>query len=193
MELGEAEALVRFVAGGLARQPDPKALDALYASLPRMECQRKCGSACGRVPLSPLEKDRIRASGVRWVDGRVITLSLGQKAATTCSALDQDKMQCRAYKARPMVCRLWGMAEEMACPWGCVPEGGHLDTIEVLRLMNLSLWYGGDPQGIEPAEWEKLAAHPERRRLAVEFLARSRPVREEPRILQATIPVRAVG
>ncbi|MEU0220273.1 YkgJ family cysteine cluster protein [Streptomyces sp. NPDC006265] len=193
MEIGDAEALVRIVAGGLARKPDPAALDALYASLPRMECQRKCGSACGPVPLSPLERGRVRASGVRWVDGRVVTLALGQKAGTTCSALDQKNMQCRAYNARPMVCRLWGLVEEMACPWGCVPEGGHLDTIEGLRLMNLSLWYGGDSKGIEPAEWERLAANPQRRRLAAEFLGRSRPVQDEARIIQTSIPVRRAG
>ncbi|WP_329271761.1 YkgJ family cysteine cluster protein [Streptomyces sp. NBC_01451] len=190
MKLGDAEALVRLVAGGLARDPDPAALDALYESLPRLECQRKCGSACGPVPLSPLERNRIRASGVRWVDGRVITLSVGQRVGTTCTALDQEKMQCRAYEVRPMVCRIWGLVEELACPWGCMPEGGYLDTIEGLRLMNLSLWYGGDLNGMEPSKWERLAANPHRRRLAAEFLAQAKPVQEDARIIQTTIPVR---
>ncbi|AZM47873.1 hypothetical protein DMB38_20610 [Streptomyces sp. WAC 06738] len=193
MELGDAKALVQALARGLAREPDPEALDALYRSLPRMECKGRCASACGPVPLSPLERQRIRERGFPWVDGRVVTLPLGQKGGTTCSALDVEGGRCRIYEDRPLICRIWGVVKSLECPWGCVPEGGHLDDTEGLRLVNLSLWYGGSPLAIEPGRYDELAAHPARRRAAAEFLARSRPVKEELRVIQTTIPVRSAG
>ncbi|MEU1552232.1 YkgJ family cysteine cluster protein [Streptomyces scabiei] len=190
MKLGDAEAVVQAVASGLARQPDPEAVDALYRSLPRMECKGKCASACGPVPVTPLERRRIAQRGHQWVDGKVISLPGGKSAGTTCSALDQKRLRCRVYEERPMVCRLWGLVKALECPWGCVPEGGHLDDIEGMRLLNLSQWHGGAAQGVSPARWEKVAAHPRYREVLVQLLAESRPVREEPRILQATIRVR---
>lgn len=193
MELGDAEALVQAVAGGLAREPDPEALDALYRSLPQMNCKGKCASSCGPAPASPLEMDRIRRRGVAWVDWTSVRLPLGQEMAMACSALDTKSGRCRAYEDRPMVCRIWGLVEELACPWGCVPEGGFLDSVHGLRLMNLSLWYGGSRQGMEPDRWERLAAHPGRRARMLEFFGRARPVVEEPAFLQATIRVRPAG
>jgi hypothetical protein len=190
MELGDAETLVQALASGLARKPDPEKLDAVYRSLPRMECKGKCASSCGPAPLSPVEKQRIEARGVEWVDGRVATLALGQKAGTTCSALDQKSLRCRVYDDRPMVCRIWGVVKALECPWGCVPEGGLLDDLEGLRLMNLALWYGGSVHGVEPERWEKLAARPGLARVMASFLARARPVQEETRIIQPTVRVR---
>lgn len=187
MELGEAEALVQALAGGLARQPDPDAVDALYRLLPRMECKGKCASACGPVPVTPLERQRIAEQGHRWVDGKVISLPDGTTAGTTCSALDQKRLRCRVYENRPMICRLWGLVEALKCPWGCIPEGGHLDDIEGMRLLNLSQWYGGAAGGVSPERWERVAAHPQYRATLAQLLVESRPVREEPRIIQASI------
>lgn len=86
-----------------------------------------------------------------------------------------------------MVCRIWGLMEALACPWGCRPEGGFLDDIEGLRLLNSALWYGGAAVAIEPKLYAMLTADPERRAVLLEFLERSRPVQEETVILQATI------
>ncbi|MGW3153800.1 YkgJ family cysteine cluster protein [Streptomyces sp. NPDC001089] len=190
MELGDAEALVRAIASRPARKPDPKALDALYASLPRMECKGKCWSCCGPAPASPVEKERIRKSGVDWADVTSVTSASGEEFGMACTALDVESRRCRAYEARPMVCRIWGLVEELACPWGCVPEGGHLDGLEGLRLMNLSFWYGGAPEGMEPAEWERRAAVPRLRERMLEIFAQGRPVLEDAEIVQATIRVR---
>lgn len=193
MELRDAESLVRTVASGLARQPNPEALDALYRSLPRMECKGKCASCCGPAPASPLEKERIRARDVDWVDVTSVSLPTGQVFDLACTALDQKSLRCRVYEDRPMVCRIWGLVEELACPWGCMPEGGYLDSTEGLRLMNLSLWYGGSSLGIEPSKWERLAANPRRRQRMLELLGKDRPVVEETRIIQPTISVRPGG
>ena len=193
MELEDAEDLLRRLAGGAARESDPEALDALYRSLPRMQCKGNCASACGPVPVTPLERQRIAEQGHRWVDGKVIPLADGQTVGTTCSALDQKKLRCRVYENRPMICRLWGLVEALKCPWGCTPQGGHLSDVEGMRLLNLSQWYGGAAGGISPERWERVAAHPRYRGMLSQLLEASRPVREEPQILQATISVRKAG
>ncbi|WP_274032648.1 YkgJ family cysteine cluster protein [Streptomyces sp. MMBL 11-1] len=187
MEIDEAVATVTALAGGPAREPNPKKLDELYRSLPRMKCIGECASACGPVQLSPLERRRIESRGHRWVDGRAIPLTNGEAAGTACSALDLSRLVCRVYEDRPMVCRIWGLMEALACPWGCRPEGGFLDDIEGLRLLNSALWYGGAAVAIEPKLYAMLTADPERRAALLDFLERSRPVQEETVILQATI------
>lgn len=59
-----------------------------------------------------------------------------------CPALTADE-RCGVYEVRPMVCRLWGAAEPMPCPWGCRPAGGLLPAAESDRLMVQSLVVGG--------------------------------------------------
>jgi hypothetical protein len=31
------------------------------------------------------------------------------------------------YTIRPTICRLWGVIDALACPWGCKPDPGYLD------------------------------------------------------------------
>jgi hypothetical protein len=45
----------------------------------------------------------------------------------TCPALKDGR--CSVYDVRPTLCRLWGVVEDMPCPWGCVPDGGRLPSI----------------------------------------------------------------
>lgn len=186
----DAEAVVRgLAAGGAVRRTEPEMVEAAYQALPALECQGKCASACGPVPISPLEQQRIEARGVRWVPGRVVRLPDGSRGGTVCCALDQKSLRCRVYEDRPMVCRLWGLVESLACPWGCEPVGGLLSDLEGLRLMNRVLWFGGSSMALEPAEWDRrVAAHPEVRAEMVGRL--ERPVKEEPVFLQGTIRVR---
>ncbi len=106
-----------------------------------------------------------------------------------CTALNVRTRRCEAYGDRPMVCRIWGMVEELACPWGCRPEGGFIDSVQGLRLMNLSLWYGGSSHGMEPELWERRMSRPGVRELVLKSYA-SRPVVEDSKFLQATIRVR---
>lgn len=187
MELDEAVSVITRLAGGPVRKPNPEKLDELYRSLPRMKCIGECASACGPVRLSPLERSRIEARGHQWVDGRVIPMSGGRSAGTACSALDQSLLVCQVYQDRPMVCRIWGLIEALACPWGCRPEGGYLDNVEGLRLLNSALWFGGAAAAVDPKMYERLTSDPERREALMAILERSRPVREETVILQATI------
>jgi hypothetical protein len=107
-------------------------LDELYARLPKLECKGLCQECCGPIGLSLAERRRIeRTTGERY------------RPALTCPLLDHMG-QCSAYAVRPMVCRLWGVVEDMPCPHGCVPEGGHLSSEEGRALMERSLEIGGE-------------------------------------------------
>ena len=86
-------------------------LDRAYASLPRLNCQRKCQAACGPIVFSGEERERIeRRMGTAW---RALSLQ--------CPMLTPSGA-CAIYDIRPMICRLWGLTKSMACPFGCVPE-----------------------------------------------------------------------
>ncbi|MGW3860389.1 YkgJ family cysteine cluster protein [Streptomyces sp. NPDC005047] len=191
MELDDAMAVVVALAGGPVRETNPKALDELYRSLPTVQCIGECWSSCaGNIQLSPLEKSRVNSAGLLWKDGGFAELPNGTRVATPCSALDQTRLVCRVYKDRPMICRIWGIFESMACPWGCRPKGGLLDDIEAMRLMNLALWYGGSASAIEPSRWDEISSTPRYRAALKEMLAQGRPVRDSGEIIQGTIRLR---
>ena len=90
------------------------ALDRLYAGLPRVECKKLCQGCCGPVPMTAVEGDRIAVRiGRRHEVVRGHSLDCG---------LLTDGGLCSVYDIRPLVCRVWGLVREMACPHGCVPE-----------------------------------------------------------------------
>ena len=84
----------------------------LYSQLPHLECQQKCQSSCGPIAMGQAEWDELaEATGARH---------LQVDAELTCPLLVNGR--CSLYETRPMICRLWGLTESMACPFGCVPE-----------------------------------------------------------------------
>lgn len=90
-------------------------LDVLYASLPTVICQRKCGGFCGPIKVGPAEWSRMVAA-----HGPVPSAeSLVTKLRCPFLAGEAD---CTIHADRPMICRLWGVSEAMACPHGCVPD-----------------------------------------------------------------------
>lgn len=83
----------------------------VYAQVPRIECKGLCFDSCGPIGMTPIEKfmlDNAAGHEVKTVG------SLG----LTCSALTADK-KCSAYEERPLICRLWGVAQGMICEHGC--------------------------------------------------------------------------
>ncbi|MDX6649701.1 MAG: uncharacterized protein QOJ97_1652 [Solirubrobacteraceae bacterium] len=65
---------------------------------------------------------------------------------SVCPAL--DKGLCSVYGVRPMICRLWGIGEQMKCPHGCKPEGGWITAAETQRFLMRSYLIGGWPDAI---------------------------------------------
>jgi hypothetical protein len=111
------------------RDPVPKApereLDALYASVPEIDCKGLCVDSCGSMGMAPIEQRRIAERGVR--------LPLFAAFQDHCPALVDGR--CSVYEVRPMICRLWGAVEGMKCPYGCTPDGGYLSDVEGHRLL----------------------------------------------------------
>ena len=107
----------------------------MYASLPTVVCQGPCAESCGPIACSQAEADRMEA-----VAGRPLEFTSGLR----CGYLDEVQRRCTVYTARPMICRLWGVTESMACPWGCRPTSAPVEPADVRRLINLSAEIGGD-------------------------------------------------
>ena len=104
--------------------PSDATLRAVYSQLPKLECKGLCLEFCGPVPTSPAERSRIHKAAGR----KVIT-----DQAAACPYLS-DQGRCTIYALRPLMCRLWGMAEGMECPHGCKPDRP-LPREEALRLL----------------------------------------------------------
>jgi Fe-S-cluster containining protein len=87
------------------------AIESIYARLPRLACQGLCDDSCGPIGLTEVEAQRIEATL-----HRLPVLS----ADLRCSLLVNGR--CQAYPLRPLICRLYGLAEHMLCPHGCRPD-----------------------------------------------------------------------
>ena len=83
------------------------ALEVLYAQVPRLACKGLCHASCGPIGMSAAEEARIGPVDVKPGTLECEKLVLGR---------------CSIYAQRPMICRLWGVTEEMPCPHGCIPE-----------------------------------------------------------------------
>lgn len=89
-------------------------LDALYAQLPRVACRGLCGEACGPVPMSTLEAQRLKRADPQR------RLPMVDERARCCYLTARE--QCSVYAVRPLICRVWGVVKRMSCPHGCVPD-----------------------------------------------------------------------
>lgn len=87
------------------------AFDRLYARIPAMDCKGLCQDSCGYVPMSEFEWKRLVAR-----HGKIPV----PRGENECPFLMEGK--CEHHDLRPVVCRLWGQVEEMACPHGCAPS-----------------------------------------------------------------------
>lgn len=109
----------------MSDDPPYQLLDALYATLPPLQCRQKCQECCGPIRPAWLEWARLQAE-------RPDLPRPG--ASLICPLLDQATGQCTVYAIRPLICRLWGMVRTMECPHGCAPERW-LREHEVKRLL----------------------------------------------------------
>jgi uncharacterized protein len=113
-------------------------LEALYASLPTIQCKRKCLNYCGPILISKIEAARLEAKRGHldrqacFEAAKKISLPapailereyIGIGIKDHCVFLEPMFGYCTVYKMRPLVCRLWGMMDTplMRCPHGCVP------------------------------------------------------------------------
>jgi hypothetical protein len=135
------------------------ALAELYDRIPALPaCDGRCWTSCGPIDMSWRERQRIRAAGVTISPWRQAVEANGPGAGGFwCEALTAAR-RCAVYEMRPLICRLWGATVGMACPYGCVPEGGWLSDEECLALIAESMEIGGHELAITPADVEFLAS-----------------------------------
>lgn len=104
-------------------------MDALYAELPGIDCQGRCWDSCGPIDMTRLERARIR----REKDVLIPVGSFVEDGPVMCPALTMFR-QCGVYEIRPLICRIWGLAETMPCTYGCKPER-YLNDVEMYEFL----------------------------------------------------------
>lgn len=134
------------------------AFDALYAELPTIECRGQCADSCTTIAMTRPESDRIvRAGGPRLPHDPPARPSF-----LPCPALSQFNT-CTVYRLRPLVCRIWGMTEYMACPAGCRPAGGFLTDKQAHEFFARGYEIAGDFETAEMFREPFRSADSERR------------------------------
>ncbi|MCO7221547.1 YkgJ family cysteine cluster protein [Klenkia sp. PcliD-1-E] len=119
-------------------------LQELYGRLPTVACRGLCASSCEQhVEASDAETSAIAARGV---DLQAPTTD-GACPALRTNAFGQRR--CSVHDSRPMICRLWGVAEAMPCPHGCTTTAAPLTDIETLEALLDSFQIGGSAQDID--------------------------------------------
>ena len=116
-----------------------KALDALYATLPKLNCQGKCVACCQTFGMTGLEQRRLerqvgplKTKRLRCDTESGQTLGVHNVLKGVCPLLKDGV--CSAYEIRPAICRVWGTTLLMQCPHGCQPER-LLTEAEAFRFM----------------------------------------------------------
>ena len=65
-----------------------------------------------------------------------------------CPYLDLGTKRCTVHSVRPMICRLWGVSENMKCPHGCKPEPRYLTVKEQRAYFRKALQIGNAKERI---------------------------------------------
>lgn len=86
----------------------------IYDELPDINCTGECWTSCGPLQIGEVEKRHIRAE---HGDNKIPRVA----HALTCNQLTDDK-RCAIHKARPLLCRLYGLTKGLRCQYGCEPE-----------------------------------------------------------------------
>lgn len=124
----------------MTRSQVDAALKAIYDRIPEIpDCDGRCWTSCGAIDMSDRERQRIRQAGYRITP---VNLARAMEETFYCEALTSDR-RCAVYTMRPLVCRLWGAAEGLRCPYGCVPAGGYLKDDDAYRMIVEAARVGG--------------------------------------------------
>lgn len=110
--------------------------ELVYARIPEVNCKRLCQDACTSIRMSDVEDRRIRRAGV--VIPKPTPATIGQP----CPALNAAGL-CNVRTKRPAICRAYGAAYGLPCPYACEVEGQPLDDATMMELLSLSYEIGG--------------------------------------------------
>jgi hypothetical protein len=128
-------------------------MQAIYDQVPPMaDCKGNCWNSCGPASMTPWERRRLALAGHKVTPDQI---AIRAPYDFWCEALGPDG-RCRAYDARPLVCRLWGAVSWLPCPSGCMPVGGYLPDDVSIRLLLESIRLGGDGRPVTDEDFENL-------------------------------------
>lgn len=113
-----------------------KALIALYDRVPSANCKGLCQHECSIIGFSDVEGDFMRKHS---------HCTPTPKEDGFCNQLTADG-KCRIYANRPIICRIWGTADDprLKCPHGCEPDGGLLPIEEANEMLAESFRISGN-------------------------------------------------
>lgn len=113
-------------------------LAALWATLPDIDCRGNCWDSCGPIRMTGPEHALVARAGVDVPD------AVHDGNAYLCPALTMLK-RCAVYDVRPLICRLWGISDNMPCNYGCRPIGrGRLTDRETWAVLAEGFRIAGD-------------------------------------------------
>ena len=92
---------------------DTTSMQSLYALVPSIECKGFCHVQCTLAPSNDAEDEAMREIAGEGRHSKANPLQ--------CRYLTRGK-RCKVYAARPLLCRLYGVAEGLDCPHGCKAE-----------------------------------------------------------------------
>ena len=78
---------------------------------PHFNCD-SCGGCCGPVPIDDKEYKEIKEYCIKNKVKPILYLDY------TCPFRDEKAKKCMIYEVRPMICKLFGVAEGMTCKNG---------------------------------------------------------------------------
>lgn len=111
--------------------------------VPDIACKGLCSVACTAIGMSQAEH-KILSDKIGEPFPTIAEMSedlADDPVGYRCPLLEDGR--CTEHRIRPLVCRLWGVTEQLKCPHGCVPQGGHLPASEGSALMQVMLRIGG--------------------------------------------------
>lgn len=153
-------------------------LKSFYGQVPEIGCKGLCADSCGPIAMGHRENQRIKQAGVRIpsrAEGK--RLFLESDGEWSCPALSPEG-RCTVYEIRPMICRIWGAAEDLRCPYGCGPEQDSelLAVAKAHALLEKAMWAGTVAQPVPEEHFQAVLDTPEGK--AVHESKAIRPVRD---------------
>lgn len=132
-------------------------LAELKSRIPGVNCKGLCWRACTGISMTDEEQKLIEERhGIRIpMAPPELVIRYGDR--TMCPALDEER-RCRIHEdkeAYPTVCRAYGAVEHMPCPYGCVPESGHM-PLETYKLLDADINDVGGNRYQSPMERTRL-------------------------------------
>lgn len=115
-------------------------LNEIYAQIPSPNCKGLCWRACTGVPVFPIERAQLEATGRKISGERFVSVRADNETVVLTGPQEEPcpflvERRCSAYDVRPMICRVFGAAEGLPCPFGCTPPLGPISDAIVHKLL----------------------------------------------------------